>query len=267
MQFNEYLQIANSRMFGSIVTRELAIAANHITNVDFFDESLKNLSPKNLPIICLEDDEGEKDISQSMSLQLQYSRVFTKALGLIAQPDSVTNFKKLDMGIIDLDAHSPDVILAELSIIFQYSLLESYEFSNYEKKLRDGSIYEIVEQKFSLKDIKKRGVEKLVEGCIKDKLRNYCSLSVKKRLSNLKKIGMDIQELEKEIDKYEKLSNRRNEIIHEVKYTPPDIFEAIQYFQTCRDIAKLIGATFNDEDAKNYQYYIVEFFPEDKETT
>jgi len=264
MNFKEYISIANSRMFSSIVTRELAIAANHITNVDFFNESLKKLSTKNLPIIT---NEKEEDISTSMRLQLEYSRVFAKALGLIAQPDSIVNFKELKMDMTDLDAHNPDIILAELSIIFQYSLLESYEFSNYEKKLRDGSIYEIVEQKFSLSDIKKRGLDKLVEGCIKDKLRNYFSLSVKKRLQNLKRIGLDAKALENEIEKYEKLSDRRNEIIHEVKYTPPDIFEAIKYFQTCRDIAKLIGSAFNDEDAKKYKYYIVDFFPEDKEAT
>lgn len=267
MNFKEYISIANTRMFSCFVTRELAIAANNITNVDFFNDSLKLQSLEDMPIISLKDDAEDEDISKSMKFNIGYSKIFARVLGLILRPDNLDDIKGLKMEFTDFDAHDPNIIISELSIIFQYSLLESYEFSNYENNLRNGSIYEIVEQKFSLKDIKRRGIEQLKEGCIKDKTRNYGALSVKNRIQCLKKIGIDVKSLENEIDKYEKLSVRRNQIIHETKYNPPNILEAIEYFINSRDVAKAIGIAFNDNDAINYEFYKVDFCPDSSKST
>lgn len=153
----------------------------------------------------------------------------------------------------DYPKNESEKLLSGLSIVYQFSVLEAYDFWCYENELKSGAIYTIDTDKFSLIDIRDKGLGRLVSGRIENLKNEYERKSVKKRAISWSKLG--INPLTDEIlEMYEKISLRRNEIVHEMEYQEPDIREAIEYFNKCIYIAKQIGISFNDSDAINHTY-------------
>jgi hypothetical protein len=135
--------------------------------------------------------------------------------------------------------------LSFLAITLQFSLLEYYEFECYRNELFNDKLKLIDTEKISLEDMKKRGYENLINGRIDYYTMVYSRQGVKKRIENWKNIN--IEQLDPKLrNTYEEMSVRRNELIHEVEFSKPNIDEAIAYYENCKILAKSIGNNFKD---------------------
>lgn len=110
---------------------------------------------------------------------------------------------------LSFDEKSSLELLSPLIIPMQFSFLEYFEFHCFENELRNGSIIKVDTEKYSLKDFKEKGFERILEGRIKHYMTVYQRHSIKDRMKYWEKIL--IQPLEEDvIIIYEDLSNLRN---------------------------------------------------------
>ncbi len=258
MNFEKYLKVANARMLGCALSREFSVAALRLTNFDIFELGCINTKYLGeVPFITSKSDKEEKDLAQLNDYEITYSTVFNDTLKyVLKQIESDTN-DSFEFNVDTMHEHDPEIIISELSIVYQYSLLEQYEISQYEQLLVNGAIHKIDDSRYTLSDINARGYEKLLKGAIADKVRQYSFYSVKKRIENWNKIDVCYSDLQNLIERYTCLSDRRNEIIHSSEHKKTNIREALDFFASCRSIAHSIGNAFKDDSAVNYKTSIL----------
>ena len=84
---------------------------------------------------------------------------------------------------------SPNEIIATQVMLYNYCLLEAYEFDLMKQKMYENQEL-FFDEKYSLKDFNERGFEKLINGVVERELVRYERQSVEKRLNLWKKFDL-----------------------------------------------------------------------------
>ncbi len=134
-------------------------------------------------------------------------------------------------------------IIATQIMLYNYCLLEEYEFDQYERILQD-KIIDTSNDKYTLKDFVTRGIDALRDDIIKRERASYERKGIEKRVTEWEKPIRQPQQ--KVLEKYRELSNRRNELTHQSEPKPPTLREAVEYFYYARYIGIEIGKCFHD---------------------
>jgi len=197
------------------------------------------LSKKELPL-CLE-------MSDEMQLAMYLNR-----------EDDVKSDKKLLFNANDLVPISK--LVATQVILFNYTLLEEYEFYRYKLVLRE-KIADLSNDKFTIKDFMNRGLDTLTNGVLEREQTSYERKGPTNRIKIWKKI--DVPELsDKDLEFYEKLSVRRNELTHESGCKSPTLYEALTFFHNSRVVAKGIAHSFSDNTIEDCNMFLDEYITE-----
>ncbi|MFW6263143.1 MAG: hypothetical protein ACOC34_03840 [Thermotogota bacterium] len=155
--------------------------------------------------------------------------------------ETIDNGTKL--GSFD-DFVSSEEIVAVQIVLFNYCLLEEYEFGLVRSHMAE-HIADISDAKFSLKDIYARGIDVLKEGVVERKFAIYSRKGVTNRVKDWCKFGCE-ELREDELKKYEILSTVRNQLTHESSAPPPSVRESLGLFHAMRVVAKGIARSFGD---------------------
>lgn len=238
MKFSELIEKMNLYTLSAVRCSDLAISAGKLMlwNCEEWDKEPCLASARNMP-----------DIKMCLPLVQGVSTELSKTLYLIlGNPESCTFSENGGVYFGHVDTFiSPNEIIATQVMLYNYCLLEAYEFDLMKQKIYENQEL-FFDEKYSLKDFNERGFEKLINGVVERELVKYERQSVEKRLNLWKKF--DLNEIgEKWIEIYKVLSERRNELTHEHSPTKPTLEESIIYFHHCRVLAKEIATKFGDK--------------------
>jgi hypothetical protein len=212
MKYTEYSELAKQRIREVVIAYDLAVSSYKLLIGNHTNES-PFLTSQN----C--------DISKCKPFILGHSEHFGSMAELIN-----SHGKKLEHHSVAESKYSrdiPDWIISKLAILDQYSLLEDYEFSQYDLVI-EKNIEEIDTQKYTLKDVKNRGYDNLRSGVVQNYSAQYQRESVSKRIKT-KWTSNNIQLLNEDlINLYQAMGNRRNELTHDINHFNPHHYPQIE---------------------------------------
>ena len=242
MNLAQVIRKMNLYTISAVRTNDLAVSANKLMHWDEKQWNIrprlstganrKNLSKKELPL-CLE-------ISDEMSLALYLTR---------------ENTDNLDKQYLcnENDLTPINTFVATQIILFNYTLLEEYEFSQYGLVLKE-NILDLSSDKYTLKCFSNRGLNTLTEGALTREQNSYERKGVEKRVNDWGKINIP-KISDENLEFYTELSLRRNELTHESEPKPPTLEEALTLFHCSRVIAKGIASSFSDDTLKDCKVF------------
>ncbi len=233
MNFDQVIQRMNLYTISTIKIHDLAVSAEKLMSWDekawktkprlSTGANRKNLSRKVLPL-CL-----EISTEMSMTISLLHGNKPSRDKNPLYHTDEFVPI---------------DEVIATQVILYNYCLLEEYEFYQYNKVLQE-KIFDISNDKFTLKDFMNRGYDVLTNGVIEKEQKSYERKGPLKRIRDWEKLGISALS-DDNLSLYEKLSSRRNELTHVSDPEPPTLEESVVFFHGSRLIAKEIAISFSD---------------------
>lgn len=239
MFFNEVIDKMNLFTISAVRTSDLAISARKMMNWDKEEWTTR-------PCLATAGNRSNLDESQ-LPLIHSLSEEMSKTFGLVfGNPESceISENDGFPFGN-EKDFISIEHIIGTQIILYNYCLLEAYEFNLYNQILKKNS-ENFMEEKYSLKDFQNRGLDKLLSGIIEGEQNKYERMGVRKRIGIWNKLNIEPIS-EKWIRIYEVLSERRNDLTHEAHPVDVELKEAIIYFHHTRLVAKELANHFSDE--------------------
>lgn len=239
MLFNEVIEKMNLFTISAVRTSDLAVSARKMMNWNKEEWATR-------PCLVTAENRPELDDSQ-LPLVHSLSEEMSKTFGLVfGKPESCEFSENGGMPFgNEKDFISIEHIIGTQIMLYNYCLLEAYEFKLYNQLLKDNP-EKFMEEKYTLKDFQNRGFDKLLSGVFEGEQSKYERMGVRKRIGTWNKL--DIQPIsEKWIKIYEVLSERRNDLTHEAHPVDVELKEAIVYFHHARLVAKELADHFNDE--------------------
>ncbi len=241
--YQKYLKISRDRMINALLVSDYGTLTEKLMRWE--NKGFNNKVWKEAPSISA--GANNKDIDIKILDEVPYTIMIrddsSELINKLMYEDTVQKSnggKKLNY-----ERKTTQELLALLTIPIQFSILEYFEFQSIEKILYDGGVFLIDTDKFSLKDLNDRGFDTLKNGRIDFQIKSYQRQPIKKRVKIWEKLNLKSLS-ENDINLYQDLSNRRNELIHEVEFNHPDTSEAINYFENCREIASKMEHIFNN---------------------
>ena len=238
MLFNEVIERMNLFTLSAVRTSDLAISAKKMMN---WDQEAWSTSP------CLATGANRPDLDNNLlplvhdlsnELSVTISLIFRKP-----EPSDISENGGVEFGHEKYFTPIEHIIGTQI-ILYNYCLLEAYEFDLY-KKLLDKNKENFLDEKFSLKDILNRGSDKLLAGILEREQNKHERMGVRNRVNNWNKLGVEPIP-EEWIKAYEDISNRRNTLTHEAHPDDVTLIEAIICFHRLRLIARKIAIQFED---------------------
>lgn len=239
MLFNEVIEKMNLFTISAVRTSDLAISARKMMNWDKEEWATR-------PCLATAGNRPDLDESQ-LPLIHSLSEEMSKTFGLVfGKPESCEFAENGGVPFgSEKDFISVEHIIGTQIILYNYCLLEAYEFNLYNRLLK-GSSESFTNEKFSIKDFQNRGSDKLLAGIIEREQSKYERMGVRKRIETWIKLGLEPIP-EKWLEIYDILSERRNNLTHDAHPEDVDLKEAIIYFHHVRLVAKEIAIKFNDK--------------------
>ena len=233
MNFDRLIHRMNIATLSMMHVHDLAVSADKLMS---WDKGLWSLKPR-LSTGANRPDLGEKELPLCLEMSDEHRKVVAL---VIPQPDDngkTSLFHKDDY----LPIHH---IVATHCMLYNYCMLEEYEFYQYNSILKE-KIFDLSTDKYSLKDIRDRGLETLVNGLLEREQSNYERKGPTKRISMWDKLGVSTMG-EDFMNLYETLCARRNELTHNSAPPSPTLEEAVAFFHAARVVAREIALLFND---------------------
>lgn len=239
MLFNEVIERMNLFTLSAVRTSDLAISARKMMN---WDEEAWSTAPflstaANRPDL-------DKDLlplvhALSKELSVTISLIFKEP-----EPSDISENGGVYFGQ-ENEFIPVEHIIGTQIILYNYCLLEAYEFDLYRKTLNEKQ-ERFLDEKVSLKDVISRGTDTLISGILEREQNRYERMGVRKRVGLWSNLGIDSIP-EKWIVAYEEISNRRNTLTHEAHPDDVTLVEAIIIFHRTRLIARQLANHFNDD--------------------
>lgn len=239
MLFNEVIEKMNLFTISAVRTSDLAISARKMMNWNKEEWATRP---------CLVTGGNRPDLDESqLPLIHSLSEEMSKTFGLVfGKPESCEFTEDGDVSFgNEKDFISVEHIIGTQIILYNYCLLEAYEFNLYNRLLTDNS-ENFTDEKFSIKDFQNRGSDKLLAGILEREQSKYERMGVRKRIETWSKLGLEPIS-EKWLEIYDILSERRNNLTHEAHPEDVELKEAIVYFHHMRLVAKEMAIQFNDK--------------------
>lgn len=239
MLFNEVIERMNLFTLSAVRTSDLAISARKMMN---WDKEAWSTAPRLATVANRPDlDENLLPLVHALSNEL---RVTISLIFKEPEPSDISKNGGASFGH-ENEFIPVEHIIGTQTILYNYCLLEAYEFDLYRKVLHEKR-ENFFDEKFSLKDIATRGVNILVEGILEREQNRYERMGVRKRINLWKNLGIEPIP-EKWIVAYEEISNRRNTLTHEAHPDDVTLVEAIIIFHRTRLISRQLANHFNDD--------------------
>ena len=187
---------------------------------------------------------------KELPLCLILSEALSKTIGLISHQRLESNGGSR---LFHQDERIPiERVIATQIILYNYCLLEEFEFFQFNTLLAL-KIIDLSNDKFTLSDFVNRGFDDLCTGIISREQAIYERKGVRKRILEWEKVVIN-KLTDENLDIYENLSNRRNELTHQSEPEPPTIKEAVINFYLVRKIGIEIGKCFNDPSVNEIDF-------------
>lgn len=238
MLFNQLIERMNLFTLSAVRTSDLAISAKKMMN---WDQEAWSTSPRLATgANKLDLDENLLPLIQELSneLSVTISLIFRKP-----EPSDISENGGVKFGH-EKNFTPIEHIIGTQIILYNYCLLEAYEFDLY-RKLLDKNKENFLDEKFSLKDILNRGSDKLLAGILEREQSKYERMGVRNRVSHWNKFNVEAIP-EEWVKAYEDISDRRNTLTHEAHPDEVNLIEAIICFHRLRLIARKIAIQFED---------------------
>ena len=251
MNFDQIIHKMNMYSISAFQIHDLAVSAKKLMD---WDSKSRTVPP------YLSNGANRPDLSsKQLSLFLSVSPETSMTIGLILGENNGGKDKNHLMSPEDIV--SPEKVIATQSMLYNYCLLEEYEFAQF-KKILSEKILDISTDKYSLKEFKSRGFDKLIAGVIYDKQNSYERKPPATRLREWEKYEITPM-TEKDTELFVNLSKRRNELTHESSPKSPTLEEAVEFFHRSRIVAKGIAESFNDSTISKCGVPWSDFEPDD----
>lgn len=232
--YQKYLKISRDRMINALLVSDYGTLTEKLMRWE--NKGFDNKIWKEAPSISA--GANNKDIDIKILNEVPYTIMIrddsSELINTLMNEDIIN--EKNGGKKLNYEKKSTQELLALLTIPIQFSILEYFEFQSIEKIFNNGGIFLIDTDKFSLKDFNDRGLDTLKKGRVDFQIKSYQRQPIKKRIKIWERLNLTSL-TEDDINLYQDLSNRRNELVHEVEFNHPDTSEAIKYFENCREIA------------------------------
>tara|TARA_R110002051_G_scaffold264241_1_gene324153 strand:+ start:1447 stop:2211 length:765 start_codon:yes stop_codon:yes gene_type:complete len=239
MVFNEVIERMNLFTLSAVRTSDLAISAKKMMN---WDKEAWSTSP------CLSTAANRPDLDEKLlPLVHDLSNELSVTISLIfrePEPSDISEHGGVKFGH-EKEFTPIEHIVGTQIILYNFCLLEAYEFDLYKKSL-DKNKENFLDEKVSLKDILNRGSDKLLAGILEREQNKHERMGVRNRVNNWNKLGVEPIP-EEWVKAYEDISNRRNTLTHEAHPNDVTLIEAIICFHRMRLIARKIAIHFEDD--------------------
>lgn len=202
------------------------------------------------PSLHTADNKGELD-SELLPLQLKSSNLFKLVMAVLDNFDVPENGERRGEPTFNVSELTPaSEIMSTQSIFFIFCLLEEYEISAYENKIKKDASRAVGSDTYSLKTILSKGVEGVLEDSINKEMREYRFQPCRKRIKSWGKLGCRSLP-DKDIELYAEISDRRNRLTHESSPPPASRLEAVTFFIIARNLVKCIADIFDDKSIED----------------
>ncbi|WP_288997914.1 hypothetical protein [uncultured Psychrobacter sp.] len=239
MVFSEVVERMNLFTLSAVRTSDLAISARKMMN---WDKEAWSTSP------CLATAANKPSLDENLlPLVHDLSNELSVTISLIFRKPELSDISEhggMEFGH-EKEFIPIEHIIGTQIILYNYCLLEAYEFDLY-KKLLDKNKENFLDEKVSLKDILNRGSDKLLAGILEREQNKYERMGVRNRVNHWNKLGLEPIP-EEWVKAYEDISNRRNTLTHEAHPDDVTLVEAIIIFHRTRLIARQLANHFNDD--------------------